>query len=131
MLGKILCAFDLREPEAADLLAQLSQRASFTNVSQQLRRSAVMLLGAESHGAGVLILEYLTHHRAPAPNPATAAELSRLEPRARAALDDSELSAIALRAQTIGHGTLIDEAVSAMRAAAERSAETSAESEPV
>ncbi len=108
--------------EAADLLAQLSQRASFTNVSQQLRRSAVMLLAAEEHATGVLLLEYLTHHRAPAPNPATAAEIATLEPAARAELSDDQLASIVARAQTVGHSAVVDEAISAMRSAAQRTA---------
>ncbi|MEM9466641.1 MAG: adenylate/guanylate cyclase domain-containing protein [Actinomycetota bacterium] len=109
--------------EAADLLAQLSQRASFTNVSQQLRRSAVMLLGADAHETGVLLLEYLIHHRAPAPNPATAAELANLEPAARAALTDAAQESLTERARTISHAAVIDEAVAAMRDAARRAAE--------
>ena len=115
--------------EGADLLARLSERASFTNVSQQLRRSAVMLLNAGSHAPGMLVLDYLTHHRAPAPNPATAGELAELEATARSELSDDKLASIAERAATISHGAVIDEAVTAMRAAAERAAASSSSPE--
>ena len=54
--------------------------------------------------------------------PATAAEIATLEPAARAELSDSQLAGIVARAQTVGHGAVVDEAIHAMRSAAQRTA---------
>ncbi len=108
--------------EAADVLATTGSAGSFTNLAQQLRRAALMLLTAGSHAAGLLILDHLAATRAPNPNPATAAQLAELEPVSREALTDHERAMLAERAATIGHPALVDETVDALRAAVEVSA---------
>jgi len=109
--------------EAADVLAQHSQHSSFTNLSQQLRRAALMLLRAESYAAPVLILEYLDHQRAPVPNPVVATQIDELLPAASDAISDEDIASIRSRAVDIDHSTLVSETVDAMCVAAEDSAE--------
>ncbi|MEO0493868.1 MAG: adenylate/guanylate cyclase domain-containing protein, partial [Actinomycetota bacterium] len=58
--------------EAADVLAPLADGGSATNIAQQFRRAAVMLLDADAHKAGLLILDHLAQRRVPDANPAIA-----------------------------------------------------------
>ena len=102
-------------------MSQLGQGGSFTNLAQQLRRAAVMLLGADSHLTGLLILEYLAQHRVPDANPAVASQLDELGPLARDAITEAEHAELVERAATIDHAVLVDEIVAALRAAAEAS----------
>jgi predicted ATPase/class 3 adenylate cyclase len=102
--------------DAAVTLARHRSSGALAVVSQQLRRSAVLLMDAGRYRSAALVLDFVAFQRTPAPNPHTAEQLAAHE-AGLATIPTDERERIAATARGMTLEQIIDATIDDLRSA--------------